>query len=418
MKNLSIKKKFILVFSIVLVIYAALLLVVFLFIPGASSSPSLAVLILCAVLAAAVTAVLCLSMIRTVAGPLQKMDDTTKRLADGRLDAEGLCTSKDEIGLLAESIRTLVVNLRDYISSTAQTLDRISEGDMTVTAGLEYRNDFVPIRQSVERIAASLNDALSQISLSSQQVAAGSEQISAGAQSLAQCTTEQAGSVQGLAKSVSEIAEKVRQSMENAQQANIDMKEIIDDIRQGDEQMKKLVGAMNEITDTSGRIQKISKTITDIAFQTNILSLNAEIEAARAGEAGRGFAVVADEIRDLAGKSAVAAKETTSLIENTLTAIENGDKMVTGMEKDLEQISQKASAASVSVQEIAAAAKIQTDDIGQIHTDIDQVSEVIQTNSATAEESAASSEELSAQAETLRSLISHFQLKKDVSEKG
>lgn len=410
MKNLSIRGKLILTFGIVLVLYAGLFLFTFLLGPGTVSSGITVFRIVYFVLTAAVIAALCIYMIRTITRPLQEMNAAARLMAVGKLNADVLYSSKDEIGSLANSIRSLVANLRDYIADISQILSHISDGDMTATANLEYRNDFVPIKQSIEQIIASLNGALSQISISSQQVATGSEQISSGAQSLAQCTTEQAGSVQELARSVSEMAEKVRQTANDAQQANADMNEISSEIQQGGKQMSKLIGAMDEITDTSDKIQKISKTITDIAFQTNILSLNAEIEAARAGEAGRGFAVVADEIRNLAGKSAAAAKETTILIENTLTAINNGDKMVAEMEKDLNLIAQKANAASASVQEIADASKAQTGDIGNIHTDIDQISEVIQTNSATAEESAASSEELSAQAETLRHLISRFQL--------
>lgn len=268
----------------------------------------------------------------------------------------------------------------------------------------------------MEQIIVSLNDTLLQISTASHQVAAGSEQMSAGAQALSQGATEQASSIEELAASITEVSEMIRQNASHAQQASNNMDETTLGIEHGDQQMQNLVVAMNEIERTSGEIERIIKTIDDIAFQTNILSLNAAVEAARAGEAGKGFAVVADEVRNLASKSAEAAKETTVLIQSTLAAIKNGSAMVTETGKSLDQISDKAQIVNELVKKIAEASDTQASSIQQINVGINQISSVVQTNSATAEESAASSEELSAQAETLKTLVSHFKLKNDTRE--
>lgn len=359
-----------------------------------------------------------LYIIRSITRPVHEIQSAAKLLADGKLDTDIQYTAKNEIGSLANSLRTFVGKLRNYISDISQILGRISSGDMTVSVDREYHGDFVPIKQSMEQIIVSLNDTLSQISISSEQVAAGSEQMSAGAQALSQGATEQASSSEELAASINEISDKVQENADHAHQASTDMEETIQEIRRGDEQMKKLVSAMDEIAKTSEEIEKIIKVINDIAFQTNILALNAAVEAARAGSAGKGFAVVADEVRNLAGKSANAAKDTTTLIQTTITAISHGDKMVDETEKSLKQIAQKAGSVADLVNEIAEASGDQASSIEQIKTGINQISSVIQTNSATAEESAASSEELSAQAGMLKTLVSHFQLKNTDGQGG
>lgn len=354
---------------------------------------------------------LCLYIIKSIRKPLEEIEIAAKSLAEGNLNAIVTYESKDEVGSLANSIRSLIGNLNGYITNISFVLGRMSEGDMTVTVDLNYQNDFLPIKHSMEQIISSLNETLVQINTASNEVAAGSEQVSAGAQALSQGSMEQASSIEELAANIAEISSQIRQNAENAQKVNDNMKETNDEISQGQDQMMKLIVAMDEIASTSNEVQKIIRAIDDIAFQTNILALNAAVEAARAGAAGKGFAVVADEVRNLAGKSAEAAKNTTTLIDNTLIAINNGTKVVDKVKDSLESISVKGNSVSGLVSGITEASHQQAESADQINVGVEQISSVVQTNSATAEESAASSEELSGQAEMLRSLISSFQLK-------
>lgn len=364
------------------------------------------------ILSLGVAVALCLFVIRSIIRPVAELDAAARQMAEGRLDAQISYRSRDEIGSLAESIRTMRAALQGYISNIAEILGALSEGNLDLSVDMEYQNDFAPIKTSLEQILEKLNQTLAQIYEASQEVAMSAEQVSGGAQSLAQGSTEQAGSVEELAGAVNEISGRVERNADNARQASSNMDETTREIHDGGQKMEELVTAMQEMADTSGEIQRIVKTIDDIAFQTNILSLNAAVEAARAGSAGKGFAVVADEVRNLAAKSASAAKDTTALIENTIASISNGNQMVRKVEESLQRVEEKAQKVSAQVAEITEASEKQAGTLAQIDARVEQISSVTQTNSATAEESAAASEEFSGQAEMLRNLVGLFKLKK------
>lgn len=377
------------------------------------SAEKLAYIILIAffAVALAVIVVLVIYIVRSITIPVYEIERATKQLSEGDLSAIVTYESKDELGSLADSVRKLIGNLSGYILNISEVLKSMADGDMTVTVDMEYKKDFAPIKDSMENILNSMNVTLLQINQSSQQVAAGSYQVAAASQVLSQGATEQASSIEELVATITEITDQVNRNAASAQQANAMVSETTVEIENGNRQMMQLVEAMNNITRTSNQIRNIIKTIDDIAFQTNILSLNAAVEAARAGSAGKGFAVVADEVRNLAAKSASAAKDTTQLIENALMAIENGTAMVSQTEQSLETIEKKAELVAKFVNEIADASNSQAVALSQTNSGIEQISAVVQDNSATAEESAASSEELSGLAESLRRLIEQFKLR-------
>ena len=358
-----------------------------------------------------ITIALCIYIVRSITRPLKEIEGATKQLAAGNLTASISYESRDELGSLANNTRTLIESLQTYIGNISDVLSTVAEGDMTVEVAIEYQGDFAPIKASMQKIISSLNSALTQINQSSEQVASGSNQVASGAQALSQGSTEQASSVEELSATINEISIQIKQNAENAKQANKMVNATVQEIENGNRQMVQLVTAMDDISKTSNQIGKIIKTIDDIAFQTNILALNAAVEAARAGSAGKGFAVVAEEVRNLAGKSAEAAKDTTALIESAIQAIQNGTHMVSATEKSLVLIVEKADGVSRLVGEITEASNAQATAVTQTTQGIEQISNVVQNNSATAEESAAASEELSGQALILQQLISRFRLK-------
>lgn len=358
---------------------------------------------------------------KKVVKPLSKLSAAADKIAAGDLDVELDIQTNDETSFLAESFDKTVVRLKGYIAyidEIAALLKQIGTGNFRLEFKQAYDGEFAIIKDALISTTEMFNETLLHINLASEQVASGSDQVSSGAQALSQGATEQASSIEELSATMNEIADQIKQTAENATKAKTIAKEASNATTTGQEQMKHMVEAMEDITRTSNEIGKIIKNIDDIAFQTNILALNAAVEAARAGNAGRGFAVVADEVRNLASKSAESAKNTSALIESALRAIEKGTRIVNETAKSLEDIVRGSEQSSEVIQYIADASNEQARSINQVNLGVEQISAVIQTNSATAEEEAAASEELSAQAQLLKELLSKFSLETKEVDRG
>ncbi len=350
-------------------------------------------------------------VIRKILVPIKDITESSRELAEGKLDFQIDVKSQDELGQLGEALNTSVKNLKLYITDISDVLDGIAQGDLGKESSITYIGDFVQIQTAIGTISEQLNHTLSQIHASANQVDSGANQVAVGAQSLAQGATEQASEVDNLLQMVERITEQINNNAETAASTNKEAEIVGGSITVCNDQMREMAEAMDQINACSSEISKIIKTIEDIAFQTNILALNAAVEAARAGSAGKGFAVVADEVRNLAAKSADAAKDTTALIEKTLRVVENGSVLTGKTQESLNSVVAGAENVTEDIRKITAASKEQELAINRIKDGITQISTVVQSNSATSEESAAASEELASQAQLLKRLIGSFRLK-------
>jgi methyl-accepting chemotaxis protein len=256
-----------------------------------------------------------------------------------------------------------------------------------------------------------LSKTLAQINEASDQVASGAGQVAMASQNISHGSTEQASSVEELSASMTDLSNQTKDNAQAANEADKLAVKVRESADIGKQRMNDMLGAMNEIDASSQNIAKIIKVIDEIAFQTNILALNAAVEAARAGVHGKGFAVVAEEVRNLAARSAEAARETTALIEGSMDHISRGSDYTSQTATVLEEIVNGIKNVSESVANIARSSNDQASAILQIDSGIDQVARIVQSHSATAEQSAATSEELTGQASMLKELVSSFELK-------
>lgn len=371
---------------------------------------SLALICLISILFAVAVLVL---IIRKISKPIKLILEHAEEIANGNLHAAINYSSGNEFGMIADSFRKMQSYLKCVITDIDQCLLLMGNGDLDVKSDMEYIGDFESIQISMEQIRKKLSDALREIYESSEQVSSGSGQVSTAAQALSQGAIEQAGSIEKLSLTVKEISEQINKNAKNTQRVNEISNLTEQEVLSGNEQMKQMIAAIENIAENSNRIGNVIKVIDDIAFQTNILALNAAVEAARAGSAGKGFAVVADEVRNLAGKSAESVKETTSLIQNAVKAVEEGTGIAHTTAKSLNKIVESTNDMAELVQAITKASVEQAEAVSQVEQEIEQISSVVHTNSATAEESAAASEQLSSQSAVMKSLVQQFNLLKD-----
>lgn len=348
----------------------------------------------------------------TITTPAKKLSTMADMLSVGDLGTDSLVTKRDyivieqkeEMGSLARSIRSLIINTMEQVDA----IKKVAEGNLT--AEIVIRSDKDELGKSMNELVNNFHQLVSTIVTTAEQVASGSNYVSDSSMALSQGATEQASVVQQLTASLDVISFQTNLNAQNAEKANILAKNAKINAANGNDQMKEMLVAMDEINISSSNINKIIKVIDDIAFQTNILALNAAVEAARAGQHGKGFAVVAEEVRNLAARSASAAKETTSLIEGSIKKVEAGTKIANITAEALNQIVDEVEKAAELVSTIATSSKEQAAGIDQINQGIVQVSQVVQTNATTAEESAAASAELSSHALKLQENVRIFKL--------
>ena len=347
--------------------------------------------------------------------PLQKVVEVGEKLSVGDFDMNLSYKSKDEIGKLMHSMGDVVSRIRSIIGDLSEKLNQLAQGNFNVEMNNAeyYSGAYRPLFDSIQNISTDLSGTMAEIQQSAVQVNSGAEQVSSGAQGLSQGATEQASSIEELSATMNDISAKIRETAETTREASRLSNMAGQSVMVSNEKMREMSLAMEEITEKSQEISKIIKTIDDIAFQTNILSLNAAIEAARAGAAGKGFAVVADEVGNLAQKSAKAAQSTSSLIEETIEAVNKGVRISEETAESLTEVVTRAGKINDLIDIASSSSEEQARGVSQLSVGIDQISSVVQSNTATAEESAAASEELSGQANILSDLVGRFRLREE-----
>lgn len=356
--------------------------------------------------------------VKRIIVPLNAINGKILDMEQGKLSGDAIeVHTGDELETLADAVNSMTAYTNTIIKDIEAVSAKLAAEDLTAEPAVDYIGDYAPIKTALYGIINSTSDVIRQIGASSKLVSDGSSKMSDNSTTLSQAATEQAATVEELNASIVEISSNISANADSAGKAKVLADDCMKIVNEGNVKMTDMLHAMEEINETSSQIANIIKTIEDISFQTNILSLNASIEAARAGEAGKGFAVVAGEVGQLAGKTAEAAKNTTALIKTSLAAVENGTVMANETAKMLSKIVSETDDTAKVIDKIAAASQEQADSVKQILVGMDQISTSVQMTSGSSAECAASAEELSGQAKVLLDLVQRFKIADAASEK-
>ena len=341
---------------------------------------------------------------RFVVQPIANLTKAAERLAEGSTDIHVTRVYEDEIGHLIDAFTNMAASIRQQVEAT----EVIAGGDLTIQ--VPARSDHDAMGRALQSLQGDLNRFIRNIAAASDNVSSQAGQISNNSQSLAQGSTEQAATVRELVDSIAAISDKIALNTEKARATSQASSEIAHNARNSTQQINGMIEAVKEINDASADISKVIKTIEDIAFQTNILALNAAVEAARAGQHGKGFAVVADEVRNLASKSAQAAQETTTLIENSIRKSADGVRIAEATSHSMRVIIGGIEETAALTEDIRIATAEQAQAITQINDQIEQVNQVVAANATISEECAAVAVELSSEATRLASQVKQFRV--------
>ncbi|MEZ5498486.1 MAG: methyl-accepting chemotaxis protein [Steroidobacteraceae bacterium] len=342
----------------------------------------------------------------------QEVGSLVEAVAEGKLDTRIALSGKAGFfETLAKGLNGLVDNVAGVVDEVQKLVDEANRGDLTHRMDLEGKQGlYVRIGSGINALVENMSGVVSQVKKAATEVYRGAEEISAGNANLSQRTEQQASSLEETASSMEEMTSTVKQNADNAGQANQLAMAARDQAEKGGAVVSRAVKAMTEINDSSKRIADIISVIDEIAFQTNLLALNAAVEAARAGEQGRGFAVVASEVRNLAGRSATAAKEIKDLIQESVRRVDEGSTLVTQSGTTLEQIVAAVKKVSDIVAEITAAGREQSAGIDQVNKAVMQLDELTQQNAALVEEATAASQSMADQARILNETMHKYRV--------
>jgi methyl-accepting chemotaxis protein len=346
-----------------------------------------------------------------VVGPLQMASNYIDRISKGDIPPKISEHYNGDFNNIKNSLNLCIDSLRSLIEEDGgAALLAAANKDLTARAKKDYQGVFETMKTNINTLIQNLDEALVQVALASEQVASASGQISSGSQTLSQGASEQASSLEEVSSSLQEMSSMTKRNAENAREARSLSEGAQATADRGVESMKRLSEAIDKIKVSSDSTAKIVKTIDEIAFQTNLLALNAAVEAARAGDAGKGFAVVAEEVRNLAMRSAEAAKNTANMIEESVKNAEGGVAINQEVLKNLTEINSQVNKVSAVMAEIAAASDQQSQGVEQVNTAVEQMNTVTQQVAANAEESASAAEELSGQSEEMKGMVGAFRL--------